>query len=322
MSPSLSSSSPARRSGGLLAVNHYKVFTPSHKVPSLGGLTPAAATASLASDHFHVKVSGHAYNVTAPLGTIISQSPKTGHVLKQGSTISVVTSAGPPPVSVPNLSTITAGGCPAAKDVLTQAHLVGACTSASSLSVKAGGIISYTPTGTVKWGSTVHVVVSSGLPFETVPNLTGMNKADATSALEDAHLAAAFGTSQYSDSVPDGEVLPGWTGEGKDSSVRVDGDVDLSLGHAPVTIPTVAQRTYDVPQAESVLRSAGIHRCGPVYGPSRSAPSSRRLPAAGQTVPLRQHGRHLHRLSPGQIQRPPQWRVNRHAPASCAKRRN
>lgn len=233
-------------SGGLLAAQHYKVFVfiPSHKVPSLSGMTPATATASLASDHFHVKVSGHAYNVTAPLGTIISQSPKPGHVLKQGSTISVVTSEGPPRVSVPNLSTITAGGCPAAKDVLTQAHLVGACTSASSLTVKAGGIVSYTPTGTVKWGSTVKVVVSSGLPFETVPNLTGMNKADATSALAAVHLAAAFGTPQYSDSVPDGEVLPGWTGEGKDLLYGSTVTVDLSLGHAPVTVPTFPLNTY------------------------------------------------------------------------------
>jgi serine/threonine protein kinase/beta-lactam-binding protein with PASTA domain len=271
-------------SGGLLAVKHYKVFTPSHKVPSVGGLTPAAATASLASDHFHVKVSGHAYNVTAPLGTIISQSPNPGHVLKQGSTISVVTSEGPPPVSVPNLSTITAGGCPAAKDVLTQSHLVGACTSASSLSVKAGGIVSYKPTGTVKWGSTVNVVVSSGLPFEPVPNLAGMNKAEATSALAAVHLTAAFGTPQYSDSVPDGEVLPGWTDEGKDLLYGSTVTVDLSLGHAPVLMPNLTDGNYDVVQAESALRTQGFTIAG-VFGQSQTGTVVSTFPKPGVTVP-------------------------------------
>ena len=65
-------------------------------MPNLDGMTAAKATAAVASDHFSVRVTGHAYNLLAPVGSIMSQTPKPGARLKQGSIISVVTSAGPP----------------------------------------------------------------------------------------------------------------------------------------------------------------------------------------------------------------------------------
>lgn len=255
--------------GGLIAAKHYSVLsvlTPSHKVPKLENMTPAAASAMLAADHFKVRVTGHSYNVLAPVGRIVSQAPKAGGSLKQGSTISVVTSAGPPPVTVPDVGSITAGGCPAATAVLATSHLTATCAPATSITVKAGGVISYTPTKTAIWGTKVRVVISTGLPRVTVPDLARLSRSEATAALAREHLAVAFAAPQYSDSVPTGEPIS-WTGEGSTLLYGSTVTVELSLGHAPVTVPNVANGEYDVPQAESALQADGFTIAG-VYGPT------------------------------------------------------
>ena len=70
-------------SGGLIAAKHHAVFTPSHSLPSIEGMTPATAESRLASDHFTVRVSGHRHNVLAPVGWIVRSrrgrvSPQAG----------------------------------------------------------------------------------------------------------------------------------------------------------------------------------------------------------------------------------------------------
>jgi len=267
--------------GGLVAAKHYSVFTPSHKVPSLETMTVATATSALVSDHFTVRVSGHSYNALAPVGTIVSQSPKPGVSLKQGSVISVVTSAGPPPVAIPDVGSITAGGCPAATAVLATSHLGAICTSATSLNVKAGGVISYSPTTTAIWGTKVRVVISTGLPLVAVPDLAGLSShAAVRAALAKAHFAVAFASPQYSDSVPSGEPIS-WTGARSKLLYGSTVTVEMSLGHAPITVPNVANGEYDAAQASTLLRSDGF-TIGGVYGPSGPVVST--FPKAGETV--------------------------------------
>ncbi len=270
--------------GGLVAAKHYSVFTsvftPSHKVPSLKSMTVATATSALVSDHFTVRVTGHSYDVGAPVGSILSQSPKPGASLKQGSVISVVTSAGPPPETVPDVGSLTAGGCQAASAVLATSHLGAICAMATSLKVKAGGVISYSPTTTALWGTKVRVVISTGLPQVAVPNLTGLSKTAVTAALVKVHFAVAFATAQYSDSVPSGEPIS-WTGAGSKLLYGSTVTVEMSLGHAPITVPNVANGDYDATQAESTLRAEGF-TIGGVYGPSGPVVST--FPKAGETV--------------------------------------
>jgi len=254
--------------GGLIAIKKYKVFapTPSHKVPSFAGLTPALATSAVVKDHFHVRVSGHAYNLTVPVGGIISQSPRPGIRLVQGKTISVVTSLGPPPVPVPALASITAGGCPAVTAVLSSGHLKPLCAYDTSISVKDGGVISFTQdVKTAIWGTTIRVVISTGLPQVAVPDIAGMSKDELTNSLNVAHFTVAFGTAQYSSTVPTGEPLPGWTGEGKTLLYGSTVGVVLSLGHAPVAVPNVAGDSQT--EAVDMLESEGF-TISAVYGPN------------------------------------------------------
>ena len=270
--------------GGLIAQNRYHVFVqPKYKIPSLQGMTEAEATRAVAKDRFHVRVTGRTYNITAKTGTILTQTPAKGRLLVKGGTISVVTSAGPPPVRVPNLAAVT-GGCQNVTSVLGAVHLAASCTTTTSLTVKAGSVISYSPNTSATYGTTVKVVVSTGLPMVPVPDLAGLSKTQATTTLEGDHFRVAYGASQYSSTIADGEVLPGWTGEGQSLTYGSTVTIAISLGHAPVQVPNVDSGRYDVAQAESALRTAGLTIQG-VFGPTGANRVVDTDPAGGVTVP-------------------------------------
>jgi eukaryotic-like serine/threonine-protein kinase len=275
-------------SGALVAAQkHYQLFTPSDKVPSLAGLTPASATTAVAKDHFNVTIAGHAFNTQVPPGKIVSQTPVPGKLLKQGKKIAVVVSSGPPPVNVPNLDLITSGGCGAVTATLADIHLGATCTNATSLSVKTGGVISYQPETQATWGTNISVVISSGLPYEKVPDLGGMTQTEASSALKSAHFKVAVGSSQYSSTVPTGQVLPGWTGEGKTLLYGSTVTFSVSLGHAPVKIPSVAgdsqTKAMDILQADGFIVSAYGPNNDPVFATDPAAGS---VEAYGSSVAL------------------------------------
>jgi serine/threonine-protein kinase len=114
-----------------------------------------------------------------------------------------------------------------------------------------------------------------------VPALAGLSKTQITGALAKRHLAPAFATPQYSDTVPTGEPIS-WTGEGSKLLYGSTVTVEMSLGHAPVTVPNVANGKYDVPQAEATLKADGFTIAG-VYGPTGGT-IIYTDPAAGVTV--------------------------------------
>ncbi len=191
--------------GGAYAAARAKLFTPSHHLPAVAGMTTTAAAARLHPDKFALHVLRHQYSTTVPSGHIVRQIPGSGAALKEGSTVSVIVSSGPPPVPVPSLAAIT-GDCPSVTALLTAAHLRTDCTHANSTTVASGTVISWTPTGHATEFSTVHVTVSSGPPTETIPSLTGSTCAGATTALQAVGLVAQC-TDQYNGSVPSGEVI-------------------------------------------------------------------------------------------------------------------
>ena len=84
---------------------HDKVFTPSHPVPTLAGLTLDQARAAAAKDHFTLHVeNGHEVDHGRQRRHHLARAPRSGKVLKEGSTLSVVPSIGPPAVAVPSLT--------------------------------------------------------------------------------------------------------------------------------------------------------------------------------------------------------------------------
>jgi eukaryotic-like serine/threonine-protein kinase len=166
--------------------------------------------------------------------------------------VKVVLSSGPPPVPVPPLSSVT-GGCGQVTSVLASGHLVAACTQQSSTTVPTGKVISWSPQGSAVLGSTVHVVVSSGPPIETIPSLSGSTCQGATTTLQSLGLVAQC-QNTYSTSVPSGQVVS-WspTGQAQEGATVV---VQVSQGPPPVVVPQIYGKT--VAQAITLLQGAGL----------------------------------------------------------------
>ena len=168
------------------------VFTPSHPVPSLVGKTLAQADQAVHSRPLRrPHRPAHAYSITARRGPHPQPAPgagseeETGHA-KQGSTIDVVVSAGPPPVTIPNVAAIAT--CAQAIADLKTVNLVGVCPAAAeqySSTVGAGAVIGTSPAKTARYGSTVTIVISKGHAPVVVPAVTGSTStyASASAAL-------------------------------------------------------------------------------------------------------------------------------------------
>ncbi len=238
--------------GAAYGVDASQLLVASHRLPALAGDTQATAAKTLHREHFALRVVGHRYSATVADGHVLSQSPVPGTSLKEGSTVKLVLSAGPPPVSVPSLQSVT-GGCAQATSTLAAVGLHASCTSQSSTSVKSGSIVSWTPKVTAPLGSTVQVVVSSGPPVETIPSLTGSTCQGATTALKAVGLVASC-AQVYSTSVSSGQVVS-WSPQGQapeGSTVTVQ----VSEGPPPVVVPSIYSKT--VAQAVQMLEAAGL----------------------------------------------------------------
>jgi beta-lactam-binding protein with PASTA domain/tRNA A-37 threonylcarbamoyl transferase component Bud32 len=262
--------------GGAFAAIQTKVFTPSHAVVPVTGLTVPAATARLHAQHLSIRVVGQRSSTTVPAGVIVRMIPGAGTSMKEGSTVGVVVSSGPPPVPVPSLAGVT-GDCAAVTSVLGAAGLKTNCGHQNSTSVTLGTVIDWNPKGQAILGSTVTVVVSSGPPIETIPALTGSTCAGATTTLQALGLQITC-TNQYSDTVPNGQVID-WNPKGT-APQGATVTVLISQGPAPVAVPDVTGDRLSA--ALAALQNAGL-AVGNISGPG-SGRVTATSPAAGTSV--------------------------------------
>lgn len=250
--------------GAAFAVVQTKVFVPSHRVPNLENLTTAEAAGTLRPDHLGVKVIRDRFSTTVARGGVVRQLPAPGSSLKEGETVSLVISTGPPPVPVPSLTSIT-DDCPAVAAALASAHLHPDCTYRYDLQVPKGTVIDWSPTGRAPEFSAVKVVISQGPPIETIPSLTGMSCAAATSALQGAGLVAKCVNAYTTSGTPVGQVIPGaWrpsTSAPEGSTVTVQ----ISQGPPLVQVPAVVPN-MTVTQEVAALQAANL-ASGQLYGP-------------------------------------------------------
>ncbi|HVB94801.1 MAG TPA: protein kinase [Acidimicrobiales bacterium] len=266
-----------------------KVFTPSHPIPLLVGRSLAQAQHAVKSDKFTIRTTGHASSITVAAGLILRQqpTPRTGGqpvTAKEGSTIGVVVSTGPPPVAIPNLTTFS--NCTEAVQALQAVHLVGVCPASVAVyssTVVAGAVISNSPTGTAPYGSTVTIVTSKGHAPVAIPAVTGTGSSYSSAAA--ALTAAGFVPAQnnaYSSTVPTGQVIgttPDPTGGPEPFGSKVT--VNISLGPQPVIVPNLVGDS--VHAATDALQALGLHVAGP-YGPEGSTKVLSTDPGPGTSV--------------------------------------
>jgi serine/threonine-protein kinase len=217
-------------------------------------------------------------------GSIVSQTPAPGTVLKQGSTLSVVPSIGKPAVTVPPLANQT---CAQAIAALLAVKLNGACATAqSSSTVPNGQLISWslgtTPSPTsAPYGATITLVPSSGPAPVPVPNIpSDYTFAEAQAALQAVGLAATQATAT-SNSVPAGNIISTSPASGQPAPVGSTVTVTVSSGPPTVMVPNVLGDT--VSQASTVLTNAGLVVSGVSGNPNGIVRGTD--PPTGATVP-------------------------------------
>jgi eukaryotic-like serine/threonine-protein kinase len=135
-------------------------------------------------------------------------------------------------------------------------------TKVQSITVAAGDIVSQSPTAgtSEKEGTTVTVVLSSGLPDVTVPSLSGMTCAQATATLEAEHFKPVCAPPRYDNSTPAGQLVLWSIGSTANPTKAPYGSTITlvpSQGHSPVAVPAIPS-SFTFTQAQAALQAVGL----------------------------------------------------------------
>jgi serine/threonine-protein kinase len=270
--------------GGLAALFASDVFTPSHPVPALTGLSLDAARSEVAKVHMNLQASeSRVHSITVASGDVVAQSPTAGMSQKEGSTVTVVLSNGPPDVSIPSLTGMT---CAEATTALEAAHFKAVCAPPRyDNTTPAGQLVLWSigstanPT-TALYGSTITLVPSQGHPPVTVPSIpSGYTFAEAQAALQGVGLTATQNP-EPSTSVPAGNVIDTSPASGATAPYGSTVIVNVSTGPPTTLVPNVLQQT--VAQATATMEQAGLTVTGVTGNPKNKVVGSN--PPIGSTV--------------------------------------
>ncbi len=157
------------------------------KVPAVKGDTVAQAKTALNQQGFRNIVQQGRPSTLYQNGLVMGTSPGAGAVVPPKRTISLEVSTGPPLALVPSLERQR---CANAETTLKSKNFAYKPVDQNSSTVKSGLVISTKPAGGQKAqeGSTVTVYCSVGLAATVVPNLQGLNPAQAGAKLQANHL--------------------------------------------------------------------------------------------------------------------------------------
>ncbi|MDQ4095474.1 MAG: Stk1 family PASTA domain-containing Ser/Thr kinase, partial [Actinomycetota bacterium] len=108
----------------------------------------------------------------------------------------------------------------------------------------------------VEEGGEVTLFVSSGPPKVSVPDVTGMTRREAKAALEDENLQLGAVESQFSDTVPAGDVISQNPEAGERIQPGSTVDLVVSGGPEPTIVPEVVG--LDQASAEDELEAVGL----------------------------------------------------------------
>jgi serine/threonine-protein kinase len=130
-------------------------------------------------------------SLTVPKGSVIATRPAKGSVLKARQLVTVVVSAGRPPVQVPDVARRRAAS---AEDVLAAAHLKVRREQVFDDNVPDGRAVGTEPGAgsSIPWGSTVVLRISKGPDLVEVPQVVGLSKREAEERLAAAGLRARY----------------------------------------------------------------------------------------------------------------------------------
>ncbi len=205
------------------------------RVPDVAGLAAPTAAAELRNLGFKVTIGSPQADNQVPKGDVARTLPGSGSHAVNGSVITVISSAGPRMISVPN---VTGQAVADAQKALTAAGLIpGATQQQTSPTVPQGEVISTDPNAGTSWPQTkpVELTVSAGIGL---PDFTGQPKQAAEQWLQQ-HQLQVQEQSHPSSTQPAGNVIKQSPAAG--TAVRQGEVITLSISAGPpvVQIPSV-----------------------------------------------------------------------------------
>ena len=215
----------------------FALYRPTHVIGDYASMPAAEVRDLLKHNGYSVTENGE-YSETVERDTIISQDPAAGTSLKEGRTVTLTVSLGPPPVPVP--TDLAGRTVDQAASALTAASLrLGTLIDGYDETIAKGIVLSLadgTPAELPK-GSPVDLVVSAGPKPRIVPDgLVGQPVDAVTTQLTALGLVVARNDA-YSDTVAEGTVLSVTPPSG--AAVPKGGTVTVSAskGKRPIAIP-------------------------------------------------------------------------------------
>lgn len=225
------------------------------EVPPLLSKTEAQARDRLEDSGLDVGKVERAFSDTVKRGTVISTDPDTGARIRHNDSVSLVISAGPETVKVPDLEGYRLDK---ARTVLKDSGLEpGMETREFSDDIARGSVISADPgTGTkVRSGSAVALTVSKGTPVD-IPDVIGGSLDDAKADLAEAGLKVKVAPARVNSEFDAGQVAQQSPTEGKQAAKGDTVTLTLSKGPEMIEVPDVVGASVD--DATTALESAGF----------------------------------------------------------------
>jgi len=226
-------------------------------VPALAGLARADAIAAILATGLNVGNLHEQCDDAVAADAVITQDPVAGTQVAPGTAVSLTVSTGLCPVTVPDVTGLEQA---AAEMAITQAGFsVGESTLTCSDVVPQGAVITQDPVaGTqVAPGTAVSLTVSTGPCPVTVPDVTGLEQAEAETTITQAGLSVGESTLICSDIVPQGAVITQDPVAGTQVAPGAAVSLTVSTGPCPVTVPDVTG--LEQAAATSILTAAGLY---------------------------------------------------------------
>lgn len=223
-------------------------------VPNVVGRPQGAAISMIRSHNLDTAVK-QSYSESVPAGNVIASSPRPGVQVRKTGKVTLTVSRGPERHAVPDVRGKTQAQAEAA---LTGAKLrLGNVTQAYDETVPAGQVVSSSPAATavLKRNTTVALTISKGREPIAVPTVTGQTVAAATGALQKLGFTVVASAQQFSDTVPQGDVISQTPADG--TGFRGD-TVTLIVSKGPllITVPDVTGQPTQ--KAQAALEALGL----------------------------------------------------------------
>ena len=212
------------------------VLPHSHPVPQVVGTNIDDATGQLGALGFTVRVAKGEYSSTGMArGTVLAVDPPVGTSLKEGATVTLVLSLGPPPVAVPD---VTGSSLDDATRAIQDTNLaLGDVHRIYSPTVHEGDVVRQDPSiGKAPRGSTVQLWVSKGRAPVPIPAVVGKQQNRAERLLRDAGFKPVVAVA-FSDQIGRGLVISVDPQEATPTAYRSAVTITVSQGPQEFPVP-------------------------------------------------------------------------------------